>query len=178
MKGETGERLRFGAESGWTILRHEYRWGDLIVSLGEENLKGKAIEQRNDESGPDYVLAVGEAAARRLLMLDEIFGPHSRELLVRAGLTQGMRVADIGCGTGLVSLWIAAQLGAGGSVTGVDMSGEQLRIAEKNAVAAGLTNISFHQASAHDTNLLRTQFDLVYSRFLMCHLTNPAKALF
>ncbi len=31
-----------------------------------------------------------------------------------------------------------------GSVTGVDMSGEQLRAAEKNAAAAGLTNISFH----------------------------------
>lgn len=50
-------------------------------------------------------------------------------------------------------------------------------MAEKNAVAAGLTNISFHQASAYDTNLPRTQFDLVYSRFLICHLTDPAKAL-
>ena len=149
----------------------------LIMHLNEENLKEQDAERRNNESGPDYLLAVGEAAARRLLMLDEIFGPHSRELLVSAGLTQGMRVADIGCGTGVVSLWIAAQLGAGGSVTGVDMSAEQLRIAEKNAVAAGLTNISFHQASAYHTSLPRTQFDLVYSRFLMCHLTDPAKAL-
>jgi 2-polyprenyl-3-methyl-5-hydroxy-6-metoxy-1,4-benzoquinol methylase len=107
-------------------------------------------------------------------MLGEIFGPHSRELLARAGLTQGMRVADIGCGTGLVSLWIAAQLGAEGSATGVDMSGEQLRMAEKNAVAAALTNISFHQASAYDTNLPRTKFDLAYSRFLMCHLTTES----
>ena len=147
------------------------------MSLGEENLKREATEQRNDESGPNYVLAVGEAAARRLLMLDEIFGPHSRELLTRAGLTQGMRVADIGCGSGLVSLWIAAQLGAGGSVTGVDMSGEQLRVAEKNAGAAGLTNVSFQEASAYETKLPREQFDLVYSRFLMCHLTDPAKAL-
>jgi len=149
----------------------------LIVSLGEENLKREATEQRNDESGPDYVLAVGEAAARRLRVLDEVFGPHSRELLRRAGLTQGMRVADIGCGSGLVSLWIAAQLGAGGSVTGVDMSGEQLRVAEKNAGAAGLTNVSFQEASAYETKLPRGQFDLVYSRFLMCHLTDPAKAL-
>jgi len=147
------------------------------VSLGEENLKREATEQRNDESGPDYVLAVGEAAARRLRVLDEVFGPHSRELLRRAGLTQGMRVADIGCGSGLVSLWIAAQLGAGGSVTGVDMSGEQLRVAEKNAGAAGLTNVSFQEASAYETKLPRGQFELVYSRFLMCHLTDPAKAL-
>jgi len=120
------------------------------MSLNEENLKEEDTERRNDESGPDYLLAVGEAAARRLLMLDEIFGPHSQELLGRAGLTQGMRVADIGCGTGLVSLWIAAQLGAGGSVMGVDMSGEQLRIAEKNAVAAADAT-SLHHGGAPRT---------------------------
>ena len=133
------------------------------VPLNEENLKEEDIERRNDESGQDYLLAVGEAAARRLLMLDEIFGPHSRELVVRAGLTKGMRVADIGCGTGLVSLWIAAQLGARGSVTGVDMSGEQLRIVEKNAVAAGLTNISFQEASVYETNLPRAQFPSLFA---------------
>jgi SAM-dependent methyltransferase len=147
------------------------------MPLSEKNLNGEDTEQRNDGSGPNYLLAVGEAAARRLLMLDEIFGPHSRELLVRAGLTQGMRVADIGCGTGLVSLWIATQVGAEGSVTGVDMSGEQLGVAEENAAAAGLTTISFQEASAYETKLPRGQFDLVYSRFLMCHLTDPAKAL-
>lgn len=140
-------------------------------------MKQEDTEPRNNESRPDYILAVGEAAACRLALLDEIFGPHSRELLAEAGLAQGMRVAEIGCGTGLVSLWIAAQVGASGSVAGVDMSGEQLRIAEKNAVASGLTNVSFHEASAYETKLLKGQFDLVYSRFLMCHLTDPAQAL-
>ena len=144
---------------------------------GEKDLKQEDIGRRNDESGPDYILATGEAGARRLLLLDEIFGFHSREVLGRAGLAQGMRVADIGCGTGLVSLWIATQVGDRGSVAGVDMSGEQLRIAEKNAAAAGLTNVSFQEASAYETKLPRGQFDLVYSRFLMCHLADPAKAL-
>jgi ubiquinone/menaquinone biosynthesis C-methylase UbiE len=57
------------------------------------------------------------------------------------------------------------------------MSGEQLRVAEKNAGAAGLTNVSFQEASAYETKLPRGQFDLVSSRFLMCHLNDPAKAL-
>ena len=35
----------------------------------------------------------------------------------------------------------------------------------------------FHQADAYSTGLPRHSFDMVYSRFLMCHLTNPAKAL-
>lgn len=145
----------------------------LIMSLNQENLKEEVTERRDDESGPDYLLA-SERPSPSPSYAGRDLWPSFAELLARAGLTQGMRVADIGCGTGLVSLWIATPLGAEGSATGIDMSGEQLRMAEKNAVAAGLTNVSFHQASAYDTNLPRTQFDLVYSRFLMCHLTTES----
>jgi methylase of polypeptide subunit release factors len=75
-----------------------------------EERKQEEAERRR-ESPTDYILATGEAAASRLEMLEEIFGPHSRQLLEKAELSNGLRVADIGCGTGLVSLWIATQLG-------------------------------------------------------------------
>lgn len=125
----------------------------------------------------NYILATGDRAVDRLKLLDEIFGPSTRELLRNAGLREGMRVAEIGTGTGLVALWMAALVGSGGSVTAVDTSDEQLRIAEQNATAAGLRNISFHRASAYETSLDLGHFDLVYSRFLMCHLPEPRKAL-
>jgi ubiquinone/menaquinone biosynthesis C-methylase UbiE len=86
-----------------------------------------------------------------------------------------MCVAEIGCGTGLVVQSMAGAVGKDGSVA--DMSAEQLKVAEANAAAAGLENLSFHAASACDTGLARASFDLVYSRFLMCHLTEPVKAL-
>ena len=38
----------------------------LIMPLNEENLKEEDTERRDDESGPDYLRAVGEAAAGRL----------------------------------------------------------------------------------------------------------------
>jgi len=124
-----------------------------------------------------YILATGDRAVDRLKLLDEIFGPSTREWLLSAGLREGMTVADIGCGTGLVALWIAAQVGPSGSVVAVDTSAEQLGIAEQNATAAGLKHLSFHRATAYETTLNRTDFDLVYSRFLTCHLTEPEKAL-
>lgn len=133
--------------------------------------------QRGHGSRTDYMLATGEAAVSRLELLDAIFGPHSRELLEKAGLANRMMAADIGCGTGLVSLWLASKVGAEGTVVGVDTSREQLSIAQANAARAGLMNVSFQGGSAYETNLPREQFDLVYSRFLMCHLTQPAKAL-
>ena len=141
-----------------------------------EERKQEHAEPRR-ESPTEYILATGEAAASRLEMLEEIFGPHSRQLLVKAGLSKGLRVADIGCGTGLVSLWIGTQVGAEGRVVGVDISCEQLKVAQANAAAAGLTNVSFQEGSAYETNLPCGQFDMIYSRFLMCHIREPAKAL-
>jgi 2-polyprenyl-3-methyl-5-hydroxy-6-metoxy-1,4-benzoquinol methylase len=133
--------------------------------------------RRHVKESQDYILATGASAVPRLRLLNEIFGPASRQLLLRAGLRQGCRVAEVGCGTGLMALWIAEQAGTEGSLSAVDMSREQLQIAEAHAKAAGLEQISFQQATAYDTRLAHGAFDLVYSRFLMCHLTRPAEAL-
>lgn len=123
------------------------------------------------------MLAAGEAAVDRLLLLHEIFGPGTEELLRTAEISEGMRVAEIGCGTGLTALWTGERVGHRGAVIAVDASGEQLRIAERNAAAAGVRNISFRQADAYHTGLPRESFDLVFSRFLMCHLREPPRAL-
>lgn len=96
-----------------------------------------------NDSRSDYMLATGSEAAHRLRLLDEIFGPGTRELLDRAGLAPGMRVAEIGCGTGLVALWIARQVTQRGSVAAVDMSSEQLAVAKRNAEAASLRTFPF-----------------------------------
>ena len=125
----------------------------------------------------EYMLATGKAAIGRLRLLDEIFGPATREFLMTIGLRRGWRVADIGCGIGLVTLWIAEQVGRSGWASAVDVSFEQLRLAKSNAAAVGLKNMSFHQASAYEIGLRADSFDLVYSRFLMCHLKHPVNAL-
>jgi ubiquinone/menaquinone biosynthesis C-methylase UbiE len=130
-----------------------------------------------DDVRKNYMLATGAAAIDRLMLLNEIFGPGTEEVLQGAGLAQGMRVAEIGCGAGLTALWIARCVGSSGLVTAVDSSSDQLLMAEQNAKAAGLTNVSFREASAYQTGLLQGSFDLAFSRFLMCHLSEPVKAL-
>lgn len=124
-----------------------------------------------------YTLATGEKAASRLDLLERIFGPATRQLLSAAGLCSGMLVAEIGCGIGLTARWVSKQVGPSGSVTGVDSSSEQLNIGEKSAGEAGTTNLTFREGNAYETGLPRDSFDLVYSRFLLCHLADPVKAL-
>ncbi len=124
-----------------------------------------------------YMLAHGEKAVSRLELLERIFGPATRHLLSGAGLSPGMHVAEIGCGIGFTARWLSTQVSPDGSVAGVDSSSEQLHIAEKSAAQAGTTNLSFREGNAYETGLPRSSFDLVYCRFLLCHLADPAKAL-
>ena len=122
------------------------------------------------------MLATGNAAANRLRILHDVYGPGARELLIRAGIQKGMRVVDLGCGTGMVTQLMAELVGPTGEVIGVDYSAEQVEQA-RTILPADLANVRFIQASATDTGLTREAFDLVYCRFLLIHLTQPEAAL-
>jgi len=141
-----------------------------------ESLRGIMKNESTSNSKGDYVLATGNAAANRLRILHNVYGPGAYELLIRAGIQPGMRVADFGCGTGMVTQLLAELVGPAGEVIGIDFSGDQLEQA-RVSLPESLSNVSFVQASATDTGLPRETFDLVYSRFLLIHLTEPDAAL-
>jgi SAM-dependent methyltransferase len=123
-----------------------------------------------------YVLATGAAAVHRLHVLHDIYSPMGRRILLRAGLKKGMKVADFGCGVGVVTRMLAEMVGPAGHVTGIDVNGAQLDQAVE-CVGESLRNTSFVEASAYRTGLPRNHFDLVYCRFLLLHLTDPAACL-
>src|SRR5258705_11960013 len=124
----------------------------------------------------DYVLATGESAGYRLRLLKSIYGTGAHELVKRAGIKLGMRVADIGCGVGMVTQLLGEMVGPDGEVVGIDFSGAQIAQA-RNLLPANVSNVSFVKASATSTNLPGESFDLVYCRFLLIHLTEPDMAL-
>ena len=125
----------------------------------------------------DYVLATGNAAANRLRILHNVYGPGARELLLRAGIKRGMSVVDLGCGVGMTTQLLAELVGPTGEVVGVDYSAAQVEQA-RALLPAGLSNVRFVEASATDTGLGREAFDVVYCRFLLIHLQDPQAALF
>jgi SAM-dependent methyltransferase len=123
-----------------------------------------------------YVLATGQAAAYRLRLLHGLYGEGTRRVLLEAGLRPGMRVADLGCGVGMVTALLAGLVGPEGHVVGIDASAAQLAQARERLPTGG-TNVSFVEASATDTGLPPASFDLVYCRFLLIHLPEPERAL-
>jgi SAM-dependent methyltransferase len=136
-----------------------------------------AMHQPPVRSAPGpYVLATGPAADYRLRILHGLYGPGTRRLLLGAGLRRGMRVADVGCGVGLVTTLLAKLVGPEGQVVGIDFSGAQLAQARQRVASVG-ANASFVEASATDTGLPPGSFDLVYCRYLLLHLPEPERAL-
>lgn len=125
----------------------------------------------------EYALATGTAAVRRLHVLHNIYSPAGRRFLLEAGLAEGMTVADFGCGVGAVTRMLGEMIGPSGTVTGIDVNGEQLEEARKWCSSRGVTNTRFVKASAYNTGLPRRAFDLVYCRFLLLHLSDPMACL-
>jgi SAM-dependent methyltransferase len=125
----------------------------------------------------EYALATGADAVGRLDVLHRIYSGAGREALLQAGLTEGMHVADFGCGPGVMSRMLASLVGPSGTVTGIDLHSAQIEQAKLRCALDGLTNATFLSADACGTGLARNRFDLVYCRFLLLHLLEPEACL-
>lgn len=85
------------------------------------------------------------------------------ELVKKLGVTDGLRVLDLGCGDGTTAV-PGAQLGA--DVLGVDIASNLVAAGNERAEAQGLANLRFQEGDATDLSELDDeQFDLVISIF-------------
>ncbi len=124
-----------------------------------------------------YALATGADAVGRLDVLHRIYSGAGREALLEAGLTEGMHVADFGCGPGAMSRMLASLVGPSGTLTGIDLHAAQIEQSIRRCALEGLANTTFLTADACRTGLAGNQFDLVYCRFLLLHLLEPEACL-
>ncbi|MFJ5259880.1 class I SAM-dependent methyltransferase [Streptomyces sp. NPDC088387] len=119
-----------------------------------------------------YVMGTTSGEADRLSVQGALYARHTEHLLRLAGLSEGMSVLDVGCGTGEVSVAAARIVGPTGSVVGVDMDPGVLDIARGNIADASLTNVSFEQGELAALELTGV-FDAVVGRLIMMHLADP-----
>jgi 2-polyprenyl-3-methyl-5-hydroxy-6-metoxy-1,4-benzoquinol methylase len=123
-----------------------------------------------------YVIRGGRDGYNRLLLLARASWPDTAVLFSRAGIRPGMRCVDLGCGGGEVTFELAWLVEPGGSVTGVDMDEVKLDLARQAAVERGVSNVEF---VARNVNRWDEPdgYDVVYSRFLLQHLSEPVDLL-
>jgi SAM-dependent methyltransferase len=86
-----------------------------------------------------------------------------------------MRCLDVGCGRGAVTLRLAHRVGSSGRAVGVDLDARCIELARREARRRQLP-ADFRTEGVGDLREADA-YDLVYSRFLLTHLPDPARAL-
>ena len=129
------------------------------------------------DQNEQYVLQTGSKAVERLKIVMDSYGPGTERLLDSLNSIDGKSVADVGCGTGLVSASFAKRVGATGKVVGIDSAPDTLAIARKMNDATNIKGIEWHIGDAYTTGLADNTYDVVYCRLLLLHLKEPARAV-
>ncbi|HET9206693.1 MAG TPA: methyltransferase domain-containing protein [Burkholderiaceae bacterium] len=91
-------------------------------------------------------------------------------------LRQGMRVLDVGCGPGTITVGVA-QLVAPGVVIGIDIQPSLVERARALAAARALPNVRFEVADVHALPFADGSFDAAFGNGVLMHLAEPMHAL-
>lgn len=123
-----------------------------------------------------YAIRGGVEGRERLRVLARVMRPTTLALFDRVGISPEATCLDVGCGGGDVTLDIARVVVPLGKVVGTDIDNKKLELAWADARSQRLTNVEFRTANAEDP-LGVAEYDLVYARFLLTHLSDPAACI-
>ncbi len=105
---------------------------------------------------------------------ERIAGLQVERVVKTLDVKPGMRIADVGAGTGLFSLPFAKAVGPSGKVYAIDVDAGLLAIVKEKANGAGLANIETIVAGATDPKVPEP-VDLLFICDTMHHLPNQAE---
>jgi SAM-dependent methyltransferase len=124
-----------------------------------------------------YSLGSDPQERQRLAYQASLLDQMTERLLHEAGVRAGMRVLDVGCGLGDVSMLAARMVGYRGEVVAVDADPAMLEAAEERAARARLPVVQFVEADVTRLELDEAGFDAVVGRLILMHVADPIAAV-
>jgi SAM-dependent methyltransferase len=125
---------------------------------------------------PVYAMGRSQEEMHRLERQGALLKRVTRLLFEDAGITPGMKVLDVGSGSGDVAILAAELVGPTGRVVGVDMNPDIVETAHARVEAVGLTHISFVVGDIREIEL-EHDFDAVVGRLVLVYQADPAATL-
>jgi ubiquinone/menaquinone biosynthesis C-methylase UbiE len=107
---------------------------------------------------------------------DEQMAFLNHRLVADARLRSGLRVLDLGSGTGYPALLTAQTVGASGNVVGIDLAEQMLEAARRKAASLKLSNVTFRTGDVTTLPFEAASFDAVTTRFCLMFLPEIPKA--
>lgn len=108
--------------------------------------------------------------------IDRRFIPVVEGVIARAGIKPGETVLDLGTGTGAVAIHAAQATGPAGSVVGVDISPDMLRLAGRLIASTGLKNVELREGRAEALPVEAGRFDVVLASLSLMYVIDRAAA--
>jgi len=108
---------------------------------------------------------------------DEQMAFLNHRLVADARLRSGLRVLDLGSGTGYPAILAAQIVGADGDVVGIDLAEQMLEAARRKADSLNLSNVTFRPGDVTTLPFEEASFDAVTSRFCLMFLPEIPKAV-
>jgi enediyne biosynthesis protein CalE5 len=108
---------------------------------------------------------------------DEQMAFLNHRLVADARLRSGLRVPDLGSGTGYPALLAAQTVGSDGTVIGIDLAEQMLNAAQRKASSLRLSNVTFRTGDVTTLPFEAASFDAVTSRFCLMFLPEIQKAI-
>lgn len=108
---------------------------------------------------------------------DEQMAFLNHRLVGDARLRAGLRVLDLGSGTGYPALMTAQTVGPSGSVIGIDLAEQMLEAARRKAASLKLSNVTFRTGDVTTLPFEKASFDAVTTRFCLMFLPEIPKAV-
>src|SRR5690349_8577233 len=122
----------------------------------------------------DYPLGTDPLELERLGFQHQVWSPVTNAFFERLGVQPGMRVLDLGCGPGFVSLELAQRVGPAGEVVALDEARHWTEWLARKAKERGLANVRTVAARIENADLQESSFDLVFSRWVFSFLADPS----
>jgi ubiquinone/menaquinone biosynthesis C-methylase UbiE len=130
----------------------------IFTDVDRSAVPQQAIDLLNVQHASDFILKMEERAIKAL------------------DIHVGHQVLDAGCGTGKLSLDLAAHVGNSGRVIGIDVSATMIAEAKRRSRNSTLP-VLFAQGDLHRLQFRDTCFDRCYSERTFQHLPDPRLAL-
>jgi len=123
------------------------------------------ISSANPEQTEFWNAAGGQAWSQFQEQLDSLIAPLGLEAVRALAVEKGEWAIDIGCGCGQTTLDLAARVGTGGRVLGIDISVPMLDVAHRRPQPQPGARLEFRLVDAQSGDLGRGVFDAAFSRF-------------
>jgi ubiquinone/menaquinone biosynthesis C-methylase UbiE len=125
---------------------------------------------------PAYVLGHSAFELERLARQERLVGRMTREYFVEAGIVPGMRVLDVGSGTGAVAVLAAELVGRTGEVIGTDLAPAAIAAASQAAADRALSQVSFREGNPAEMVFDRS-FDAIVGRYVLMFQADASRLL-